>query len=52
MYKGAFKMGKKVINIATIVSGIDEEYQNAILRGIRDYAAENGFNVANFVCFG
>ena len=31
---------KNPINIAVVVAGIDEEYQNTILLGIQDFAAE------------
>ena len=45
-------MGKKIVNIAVIISGIDEEYQNCILRGIKDFAHQHGFNISCFVSFG
>jgi len=45
-------MNKKMVNIAVIISGIDEEYQNCILRGIRDSAKQYNFNVSCFVSFG
>lgn len=38
--------------IAVIVSGIDEEYQNTILRGVCDCAEEAGASVLHFVSFG
>ncbi len=38
--------------IAVIVSGIDEEYQSTILKGIRDCAAKQGVHVVHFVAFG
>ena len=45
-------MFKKTTNIAVIVSGIDEEYQNNILKGIRQCALENSYNVSYFIAFG
>ncbi len=38
--------------IAVIVSGIDEEYQSTILRGLHDCAKEHGAQVVHFVAFG
>ena len=38
--------------IAVIVSGIDEEYQSTILRGVQDCARELGAHVVHFVAFG
>lgn len=40
------------INIAVIVAGIDEEYQNTILLGIQDFAAAHNINISNFIAFG
>ena len=40
------------INIAVIVSGIDEEYQNTILQGVGKFADENNINIINFAAFG
>lgn len=40
------------INIAVIVAGIDEEYQNNILLGIQDFAAGRNINISNFIAFG
>lgn len=40
------------LNIAVIVAGIDEEYQNNIISGINSYATENNINVAYFAAFG
>ena len=37
--------------IAVIASGIDEEYQQSILRGIHRYAAQHQVNVAHFIAF-
>ena len=42
----------KPINIAVIVAGIDEEYQNEILTGIQDYAAGHDVNFSYFIAFG
>lgn len=41
-----------VMNIAVIISGIDQEYQGAILSGIHKFADEHNINVAHFVAFG
>lgn len=38
--------------IAVIASGIDEEYQQSILRGIQRYAAQHNVNIAHFIAFG
>lgn len=38
--------------IAVIASGIDEEYQQSILRGIHLYAAQHNVNIAHFIAFG
>ncbi len=38
--------------IAVIVSGIDEEYQSTILRGLQDCAREHGAHVLHFAAFG
>ncbi len=38
--------------IAVIASGIDEEYQQSILRGIHRYAAQHQVNIAHFIAFG
>lgn len=40
------------INIAVIVAGIDEEYQNNILLGIQDFAASHKINFSFFIAFG
>ncbi|MGN1481841.1 substrate-binding and GGDEF domain-containing protein [Porcipelethomonas sp.] len=45
-------MNKKTVNIAVIVSGIDEEYQNTILKGIQDFASKHNINVSNFIAYG
>ncbi len=39
-------------NIAVIVAGIDEEYQNNVINGINDAARKNNMNVAYFAAFG
>ncbi|MCI6560806.1 MAG: GGDEF domain-containing protein [Oscillospiraceae bacterium] len=38
-------------NIAVIIAGIDESYQNAILKGIESFASENCINADIFVSF-
>lgn len=43
---------KRYINIAVIVSGIDEYYQNCVLEGIHKYAASHCINLAHFIAFG
>ena len=45
-------MEQRVKNIAVAVAGIDEEYQNNIIKGINAYAREKGVNVSYFVAFG
>ena len=45
-------MNRKTINVAVIVSGIDEEYQNSILKGIQDFASKHNINVSNFIAYG
>lgn len=40
------------LTIAVIASGIDEEYQQSILRGIHRYAAQHHVNIAHFIAFG
>lgn len=45
-------MDNKKINIAVIVSGIDEEYQNTILKGIHEFAKGKNINLLHFVAFG
>lgn len=47
-----FEMNKKTVNIAVIVSGIDEEYQNNILEGIQDFGLAHNINICNFIAFG
>ena len=41
-----------VMNIAVIISGIDQEYQGTILSGVHKFASEHNINVAHFVAFG
>lgn len=41
-----------IINIAVIVSGLDEEYQSNIIGGINRFARENEVNVSYFAAFG
>ena len=38
--------------IAVVVSGVDEEYQSTVLRGLQDCAREHGTDVLHFVTFG
>lgn len=45
-------MEQKVFNIAVIVSGIDEEYQNSILLGIHEFAKTRNINICHFIAFG
>ncbi len=40
------------MNIAVIISGIDEEYQSTILSGVHEYARENNINIVHFIAFG
>lgn len=41
-----------IINIAVIVSGLDEEYQSNIIGGINRFARENEVNISYFAAFG
>ena len=43
---------KKIIEIAVIVAGIDEEYQNSLLDGITKCAKMNHANISCFCAFG
>ncbi len=43
---------EKVYNIAVIVAGIDEEYQNNIINGINDFTREHSLNTSYFSAFG
>lgn len=45
-------MPNQDITVAVIASGIDEEYQHAILSGIHRYAAHHRVNVAHFIAYG
>ena len=45
-------MIEKTVNIAVIVSGIDEEYQNTILTGIQKFGNEKGINIFHFISYG
>ncbi len=42
----------RIKHIAVMASGIDEEYQNAILRGIHSAAEEHGVSLSHFIAFG
>lgn len=42
----------KIKNIAVIVAGIDEEYQNSVIDGIISCAKEHDANIACFTAFG
>jgi diguanylate cyclase (GGDEF)-like protein len=44
-------MPRKIKNIAVIVSDIDNEYQNNIIKGIKKYSEEYDVNVASFIAF-
>lgn len=44
-------MASRAYNIAVIIAGIDEEYQNEILTGIEDYAMQQNLNISVFVSF-
>ena len=46
------KMNGKIIEIALIVAGIDEEYQNGVLEGVISFAKENNVNISCFSAFG
>ena len=43
---------QKPLNIAVMVSGIDEEYQHDILQGIHEFARNHHINICHFVAFG
>ena len=45
-------MDGKIIEIAVIVAGIDEEYQNGVLEGMIAFAKENNVNISCFSAFG
>lgn len=44
-------MDRNCYNIAVIIAGIDEEYQNEILTGIQEFTSESIVNVSVFVSF-
>ena len=44
-------MSSEIINLAVLVAGIDEEYQNGVLDGIISYAREKKINVSVFSAF-
>ena len=41
-----------IINIAVVVSGLDEEYPYNMIRGINNFAQEHDINVSCFAAFG
>ncbi len=43
---------EKIFEIAVIVAGIDEEYQNSVIEGIINCAKENNANISCFSAFG
>lgn len=43
---------QKPLNIAVMVSGIDEEYQHDILQGIHEFARNHHINICHFIAFG
>ncbi|MCM1506775.1 MAG: GGDEF domain-containing protein [Ruminococcus flavefaciens] len=43
---------EKVIHIAVVVAGIDEEYQNNIISGINKYTHEHNVNISCFASYG
>lgn len=43
---------EKIINIAVVVAGIDEEYQNNVIKGINTCAKEFNVNILCFAAFG
>ena len=46
------KMRKDILNVAVIISGIDEEYQSTILKGVQKCAEELNINISHFIAFG
>ena len=48
---GDFVNGK-VLSIAVIVAGIDEEYQYNIIKGINEYSEEHNINIFYFTAYG
>ncbi len=47
-----YRMNKTTANIAVIVSGIDEEYQNTILQGIHEFGSAHNINICHFIAYG
>lgn len=47
-----YRMNKTTLNIAVIVSGIDEEYQNTILQGIHEFGSKHNINICHFIAYG
>lgn len=45
-------MNKTTLNVAVIVSGIDEEYQNTILQGIQEFGSAHNINICHFIAYG
>ncbi|MBR0484396.1 MAG: GGDEF domain-containing protein [Oscillospiraceae bacterium] len=45
-------MMKQHVHIAVVVSTINEEYQNGILCGIRQFSSANGITLSHFVAYG
>lgn len=45
-------MDDNTINIAVIAEGINEEYQNTILRGIHEYGSAHNINISHFIAYG
>ena len=54
-YLSSYKRGvlmEKIVEIAVIVAGIDEEYQNSVFDGIISCAKEHNANISCFSAFG
>lgn len=45
-------MDSKILNIAVLTAGIDEEYQQNIIKGINEYAKEEQINIFYFTAYG
>ncbi|MGN0676109.1 MAG: substrate-binding domain-containing protein, partial [Ruminococcus sp.] len=45
-------MDSKILNIAVLTAGIDEEYQQNIIKGINEYAGEENINIFYFTAYG
>ena len=43
---------EKILNIAVMLAGPDEEYQSNIISGINRFARENEVNISYFAAFG